>query len=161
MDGTVEISLGDRAPADPSDLALQQVAYTVNAGFQERLQVVLRRGDATVATTTAGPQLEVLSLVNLSDPSEGQVVADTVQVKGVANSYEANVLWEIRRGSTVVDDGYATASGWMDKLYPFSKKIDVSSLDPGRYTLIVETDDPSGGAEGAGPSADTRTFVIE
>ena len=48
------------------------------------------------------------------------------------------------------------------RLFPFSGEIDVSSLDPGTYTLIVETDDPSGGAEGGIPVfTDTRTFVIE
>ena len=58
--------------------------------------------------------------------------------------------------------GFFSATGWMEnRLFPFSGEIDVSSLDPGRYTLIVETDDPSGGAEGIGAFSDTRTFVIE
>jgi len=48
-----------------------------------------------------------------------------------------------------------------ERLFPFSGEIDVSSLDPGTYTLIVETDDPSGGVEGNAPFSDTRTFVIE
>src|SRR5665809_136798 len=62
----------------------------------------------------------------------------------------------------VVPQGNFTALGYMEaRLFPFSGEIDVSSLDPGSYTLIVETDDPSGGAEGFGTFSDTRTFVLE
>lgn len=162
--GVVHVYLSESAPDDPSDLALQQVVYTVSAGFQEPLEVHFHRGgDAVVDRATAGPQLTTLSLVNLSDPAEGEVVGDILKVRGVANSHEANVLWSIESpdGSAGMG-GNVTAEGWMgERLFPFSDEIDVSSLDPGTYTLIVETDDPSGGAEGNGPFTDTRTFVLE
>ena len=62
----------------------------------------------------------------------------------------------------VVDAGFFTAEGWMGtRLFPFSGDLAVSSLDPGTYTLIVETDDASGGAEGPGSYSDSRTFVLE
>ncbi|MGZ5403153.1 MAG: Gmad2 immunoglobulin-like domain-containing protein [Nocardioides sp.] len=161
--GIVEVRLTDAAPADPSDLALQQVVYTVSAGFQEPLTVALLRGDTVGEEVSASPQLEVLSLVSLSDPGEGQVVGDTLRVRGVANSNEANILWGIESASGSAGMGSSfTAEGWMGaRLFAFSGRIDVSSLDPGTYTLTVETDDPSGGAEGLGPFSDTRTFVIE
>jgi len=160
--GVVHVTLGDAAPAEPSDLALQQLAYTLNAGFQEPLSVVVHRDDEVVAEASAGPQLETLSLVNLSDPAEGQVVTGELRVNGVANSNEATVPWRIEREGDVVDDGFFTAEGWMGtRLFPFSGDIDVSSLDPGTYTFIVETDDPSGGAEGPGAFSDTRTIVLE
>lgn len=160
--GVVHVYLTDEAPADPSDLALQQVVYTVGAGFQEPLSVTFHRDGSVLATVDRSPQLDTLSRVSLSDPSEGQRVSGTLDVKGVANSYEANVLWRIVAGGNEVDGGYFTAEGWMgEKLFPFSGEIDVSSLDPGSYTLIVETDDPSGGAEGPGAYSDSRTFVIE
>ena len=134
----------------------------MSAGFQEGpLSVELHRGDTVVDMVVAAPQLDVLSRVSLSDPSEGQVVGDTLNVKGVANSFEANVIWAIE-GDGVGMGGNFTATGYMgERLFPFSDDIDVSSLDPGTYTLTVETSDPSGGAEGFGPFSDTRTFVIE
>ena len=160
--GVVHVYLTDNAPADPSDLALQQVVYTVGAGFQEPLEVVFHRGDSVVASVPRAPQLDTLSHVNLSDPSEGQPVSGTLDVQGVANSSEANILWRLVAGGQEVDGGNFTAEGWMgEKLFPFSGEIDVSSLAPGSYTLIVETDDPSGGAEGFGPFSDSRSFVIE
>ena len=158
----MHVYLTDAAPAEPSDLALQQVVYTVSAGFQEPLEVTFHRGGSIVATAGRSPQLETLALVNLSDPSEGQQVSGTLAVTGVANSYEATVPWRLLQGSSELEGGFFTAEGWMgERLFPFSGEIDVSSLAPGTYTLIVETSDPSGGAEGFGSSSDSRSFVIE
>ena len=124
--GLVHVYLTDAAPADPSDLALQQVVYTVGAGFQEPLEVVFHRGDSVVATVDRAPQLDTLSHVNLSDPSEGQQVSGALDVKGVANSFEANILWRVVAGGEEIDSGYFTADGWMGaKLFPFSGEIDV------------------------------------
>lgn len=161
--GLVTVHLGDGAPAEPSALALQQVVYTVSAGLQEPVKVDLDNGDDLLEAISAAPQLDVLSRVNLSDPSEGESVdGDVLAFRGVANSFEANVLWELRQGEAVVDQGYVSAAGWMgERLFPFEGEIDVSSRDPGTYTLIVETDDPTGGTEGPGAFSDTRTIVIE
>ena len=80
----------------------------------------------------------------------------------MASSFEATVPWEIRQGDQVVLDGFATAEGWMDKLYPWAdvdRRLRPSS--PGDYTFVARTDDPSGGAEGAGPHEDTKDFTLE
>jgi hypothetical protein len=160
--GVVHVYLTDAAPEDPSALALQQVVYTVRAGLQEQVEVTFHRGQAEVGTVAAAPQLQTLSLVNLSDPFEGQVVGDSLQVEGVANSNEATVPWRIVQGSVEVDASFFTAAGSMGtRLFQFEGEIDVSSLDPGTYTLIVETDDPTGGSEGPGAYSDSRSFVIE
>jgi hypothetical protein len=160
--GVVHVYLTGTAPANPSALALQQVVYTVGAGFQEPLEVVFHRGDSVVASVPRAPQLDTLSLVNLSDPSEGQPVSGTLDVQGVANSNEANVHWRLVQDDTEIDEGSFMADGWMgEKLFPFSGEIDVSSLAPGSYTLIVETSDLSGGEEGYAPYSDSRSFVIE
>jgi hypothetical protein len=49
----------------------------------------------------------------------------------------------------------------MDKLYPFAGQANLAGLAPGTYTFVAMTDDPSGGAEGFGPSEDTRTIVVK
>ena len=48
----------------------------------------------------------------------------------------------------------------MDKLYPWETEVDVSDLEPGTYTFVALTDDPSGGAEGGGPTEDSKTIVV-
>ena len=155
---------GTQLPADPSDLALQQVVYTLSAGFQEPLWVVFHRGQSQTDPVSAAPQLEVLSRVNLSDPAEGQVVEDTLAVVGQGQLVRGQRALEHRAGRLGRGAG-RTSPLWATRrhgLFPFSGEIDVSSLDPGTYTLIVETDDPSGGLEGGpGVFSDTRTFVIK
>ena len=118
-------------------------------------------GIDTSAPFTNAPPLDVLSLVNVTSPEQGaSVEGDTLEASGVASSFEATVPWEVQQGGKVVLDGFATAEGWMDKLYPWQTTIDVSGLQPGDYTFVARTDDPSGGAEGAGPSEDTKDFTL-
>jgi hypothetical protein len=99
-------------------------------------------------------------LITLAEPAEGAEVSGSFTASGKANSPEANVLWEIRDPSgKVVLDGFATAEGWMDRLYPWSTDIDVSSLEPGAYVFVAMTDDPSGG-EGNPPEKVGAAIVV-
>jgi Immunoglobulin-like domain of bacterial spore germination len=149
-------------------LALQQLVHTVQGVQQERVPVWIERGDtdpalfgfSTETEFTNADALDVLGLVNVTTPEQGAVVTgDTLEASGVASSFEATVPWEIRQGDEVVLDGFATAEGWMDKLYPWETSIDVSGLAPGDYTFVARTDDPSAG-EGPGPHEDTKAFTI-
>ena len=166
--------LGDR-PGDMSledaELAIQQVVYSAQAAVgQGRLPVRLTLngeatdqilGFATSEPLSNAPENEVLALVSVSSLSEGETVGDRFTVSGIANSFEATVPWEVRDGNRVVAQGFATADGWMDKLDPWTTRVDVSKLTPGTYTFAAMTDDPSGGAEGAGPTEDTKTIIVE
>lgn len=176
-DGVITVTLSDTSlrdrPASMDEetarMAVQQVVYTVQAAVQERAPVQFRSPDNPIdqvyGVPTAEPivndkPLDVLSLVSISDPAEGASVTGTLNVSGVANSFEATVPWQILQGDTEVLTGFTTAEGaYGTKLWPFSDVIDVSGLAPGEYTLRVQTDDPSGG-EGPGPFVDTRTFTV-
>lgn len=159
----------DGMSARDATLAIQQLVYTLQGVQQERVPVQVLLGgqptqlfgfDTTTPFTNA-KDLNVLSLVNVTTPEQGASVSgDTLEVSGVASSFEATVPWEIRQGDQVVLDGFATAEGWMDKLYPWESSIDVSGLEPGDYTFVARTDDPSGGAEGVGPDEDTKDFTF-
>jgi hypothetical protein len=147
-------------------LAVQQLVYTLQGVQQRRDPVLVQLGNDPVPLfgidTTDGVRNDpaVLGLVNVTSPEQGAAVAgDTLDVAGVANSFEANVVWEIRSGQGKVLDGFATADGWMDKLYPWQKSIDISALDPGDYVFVARTDDPSDG-EGVGPTQDTKAFSV-
>lgn len=168
-------ALHDR-PAGMSEaeaqLAVEQVIYSVQGALgQGRLGVQFRLdgnpidqvyGVPTSEALSNAPELDVLALVNISDPAEGAVVSGRFTATGVASSFEATVPWEIRDPSgAVVKEGFATAEGWMDRLYPWQAEVDVSGLEPGTYTFVASTSDPSGGAEGFGPTSDTRNVVVE
>lgn len=176
--GQVDVTLADASYGTRPDgmsraearMAVDQVIYTLQAGFQERLAVQFRIGDNPTARVYGvptseplanGPMLETLALVSVTSPEEGSTVSGSFTASGVASSFEATVPWEIRRDGQVVDRGFSTAEGWMDKLYPWETEVDVSGLEPGAYEFVALTDDPSGGAEGAGPTEDSKSITVE
>jgi hypothetical protein len=163
---------GWNAPGDLSKdearLAVQQLVYTVQGIQGERLPVLVQLGNDPVPLfgvdtgggLTAAKPLDVLAFMNVTTPEEGATVSGAFTAEGVGSSFEATVLWEVRDGSgTAVLEGFTTAEGWMDKLYPWTAEVDVSGLAPGTYTFVAMTDDPSGG-EGFGPTEDTKTIVV-
>jgi len=179
--GMIVISLGDdtytQRPAGMSArdarLAVQSIVYTLQGATQTRNPLQAVAGDDATPTTLLGidtsggvkaaKQLDVLGLVNVTSPEEGETVNDTFTAVGLASSFEATVPWQIRQAGpdgTVVLDGFATAEGWIDRLYPWETDVDVSGLEPGEYSFVALTDDPSGG-EGFGPTEDSKTITIE
>ncbi|MEZ0578960.1 Gmad2 immunoglobulin-like domain-containing protein [Nocardioides sp. MH1] len=156
-----------------AQLAVQQIVYTLLSqaaagdidGAKGGVDFYLD-GERTTFLGVAGTaspaaSLDVRALVNVSSPAEGETVNGSFQASGAASSFEATVPWEIRDDAgAVVQQGFATADGWADKLYPWQSDVDVSKLDPGTYTFVALTDDPSDG-EGAGPTEDSRTIVVE
>jgi hypothetical protein len=163
-------SWATRAPgmsAADAKLAVQQLVHTLQGVAQTRDPVTFRVGgqpstifgiDSADGIGNAKP-LTVLGLVNVTAPEQGSSADGSLTASGVASSFEATVPWQIRQGDDVVQDGFATAEGWIDKLYPWETQIDISGLAPGEYTFVAMTDDPSGG-EGGGPTEDSKTFTV-
>lgn len=166
IDVTIAYSgLHDRPPGmtkDQAELALQQLIYTVQAAQGARLPVQLRFGrnpiDAVYGVPTSEPitnepQLDVLSLVSISDPVEGLQVTGSFIASGAASSFEGNVPWELRDADGTVVRSGATTAGMETRLVAWeTEPIDVSDLDPGRYVFVATTDD--------GKFTDTRTVVV-
>jgi hypothetical protein len=168
-------NLHDR-PAGMSEaeaqLAIEQLIYTAQAAYgQGRVPVQFLLNDSHTDTLlgqpaseplSEGKQVDVLALVSLTDPSEGQQVSGTLHVTGQACAFEANVPWQLLKGTHVVKSNSFMAEQGCDgvKLYPFAADIDLSGLAAGTYTLRIQEDDPSAG-EGPGPMSDTRTIVVE
>jgi len=115
---------------------------------------------ATAATASgSASQGAAPSSVSIESPANGTQVGQTLTVSGTANSPEANVPWEIDSPiDGVVVSGAATADGWMDKAYPWKTTVDVSALQPGRYTFTARVDDDSN-KEGKNPPEATITFT--
>ncbi|MEX0428391.1 Gmad2 immunoglobulin-like domain-containing protein [Nocardioides sp. DS6] len=151
-------------------VAVQQLVYTLEAvqGTKNAPVTVVADGAPTrlFGLNTANglepvDELDVLNLVNVLSPGEGGEVSGSFVANGLASSPEATVPWTVTDSKgKVVKKGFATADGWMDKLYPWKATVDVSDLAPGDYTFTASTDDPSGGAEGHGPSKDTKTITV-
>jgi hypothetical protein len=154
----------DGVPA--ADLMLEQVIYTVQAAVGEGrlpVQFVSPNGNPvaevlglpTSEPLANGAELDVLSLVSISDPVEGLVVTDSFIARGAASSFEGNVPWTLTASDgTTVREGFATAGMDTHLVRWETEAIDVSDLAPGRYTFEART-------EGGKPFTDTRTVVIE
>jgi Immunoglobulin-like domain of bacterial spore germination len=162
-----------RRPAGMSQtdalLAVQQLVYTAQGVLQQRRPIEFTDADGNATQTfgiasedgfTAADPIDTLALMSVTSPEEGQTVSGSFTATGVGSSFEATVRWEIRRGDAVVTKGFTTAEGWMDKLYPWKAKVVVSGLEPGEYTFVAMTDDPSDG-EGAGPTQDSKSITVE
>ena len=165
---TVLDSVRERPPGmsvEEAELSIQQVVYTLQAAFEDPSLAVQFRtesnpidqvfGVPTSEPLAAAAQMDVLSLVSISDPGEGRVVSGTFTAQGRASSYEGNVPWSLQaEDGTVVREGFATAA--MDtQLMPWgTEPIDVSDLTPGTYTFEART-------VGGKPFTDTRTVVVE
>lgn len=166
--GDLRLRPGGLDPAEAA-LAVEQVVRTAQAavGSAAPVQLLLdgQRTDQLLGVPVAEPlaqgeDLDVLALVSISDPAEGEQVEGTFTARGRASSFEATVPWEVRDDTgAVVLDGFSTAEGWMERLYPWEAEVDVSDLEPGRYTFVAMTSDPSDGESG-GPMTDTRTIVV-
>jgi hypothetical protein len=166
-------------PADMTErqaqVALEQLIYTAQAVVGEGrkpVQFLLNGshsdqvlGQPTSEPLANGPLFDTLSLVNIDSPAEGDVITgDTLEVSGVANSFEANVVVKLQRyeGTFIAFQEGVTADGWTaEKLFPFNGSFDISDLEPGQYLLSASTDDPSGGAEGFGADTDSKLITIE
>ena len=173
-DDTITVGLPDEswttAPDGMTDddarLAAQQLVYTLQGVAQKRLPVSITLDGAPAdlfglaGEVSNDPEIEIRALVNITSPEEGATVGDTFTASGVSSSFEATTPWEVRQGDTVVKEGFATAEGWMDKLFPWETEVDVSDLPAGEYTFVASTDDASDG-EGGGPMVDTKTITIK
>ncbi|NYD59492.1 hypothetical protein BKA08_003730 [Nocardioides marinisabuli] len=165
--GSVDVRMSFAAGAERDVLAVSQLAHTVWDLLGERVPVNVEATGPGGESVNAGVEpygedldLDVLALVSIDDPVEGQEVAATFTARGRASSFEATVPWEVRDATgAVVADGFSTAEGWMDRLHPWTAEVDVSGLAPGRYTFVAMTSDPSDGESG-GPFTDTRTIVV-
>ncbi|MDZ5623232.1 Gmad2 immunoglobulin-like domain-containing protein [Nocardioides bizhenqiangii] len=147
-------------------LAVQQLVYTLQGVEGEQAPVVVEPSGLLFGIDAedgieAADELSTRGLVNVTSPAEGATVSGSFEASGEASSFEATVPWLVRDESdTTVVEGFSTAEGYIDGLYPWEATVDVSGLEPGEYTFVAMTDDPSGG-EGPGPTEDTKTIVVE
>jgi hypothetical protein len=97
-----------------------------------------------------------LATVSIATPGEGATVPTRFEVTGQAATFEANVVWELKRGDEVVRNGFTTARECCT-LSPYSFNV---TATPGDYTLVVHDTDESDG-EGIGTSEDTKRIKVE
>jgi hypothetical protein len=141
-DGIIEVEDGT-VDADITELASQQLVYTLQGVVGERLPVqLLHDGDPAGPLLTADPG--ALNRVLVSDPVEGREVDGYFTARG-ATASGGNVRWELRAEDRTVVRRGVTSSG-----RSWQARVDVEDLPPGTYTFVGSV----------GPDSDTRTIVV-
>ncbi len=151
-----------------AQISVDQLVYTVQAGYQDQGPVrFLLDGQITdqllgvpVSEPLARPDdTSALAQVWITSPAEGATVDSGFTVKGVGAFFEANVVWELRRGDKVVASSAKSGPVMAQEcctMAPYTFTVDAP---PGDYTLVVTDEDASGG-EGPAPFQDTKNITV-
>lgn len=152
--------------------AIQQLVYTATAaasqsGMPATTVTITKDGKAADvwgvlrigAATARSPLLDVQAQVWVTSPQQGDVrKAGTVSFAGFGTSFEATFGWVVRTSTgKIAARGSAMGGTGTGGFGPFSFS---ARLQPGTYTVVVSTDDPSGGAGGNGPATDDKKFTV-
>jgi hypothetical protein len=169
--GKVTIDLSEPAARPPgmdeeeAQMAVQSLVWTADAAAPGSGPVTFTVDGAPAADVlgidTSAPVERssgdsTLSTVSIATPGEGAVVPTRFEVTGMASTFEANVVWELKRGEQVVRQGFTTARECCTHS-PYSFTV---TATPGDYTLVVHDTDESDG-EGVGTSEDTKRIKVE
>jgi hypothetical protein len=152
--------------------AVQQLVYTATAaaaqsGTPATTVTITKDGKVADAwgtvrlgsATTRVPIADVQAQAWVTSPQEGDVrKAGQVTFRGFGTSFEATFGWVIRTtAGAKVAQGSAMGGTGTGGFGALSFR---AQLVPGTYTVVLSTDDPSGGAEGHGPATDDKTFTV-
>lgn len=171
---TVDLS-GEAGSAQLSGQAAnataQQLVYTATAAYDsdDPVQLLIDGEPAGLMWDTIdwsspierAPELDTRLLVQIESPGQGEAVDRRFQVTGEAASFEAVLHWSLQSPpGTVTLSGTAMAAAG-DRLAPFEFTVTLPAEQPaGQYLLVVEQDDPSGGAAEPGPMRDDKLINI-
>lgn len=168
---TAAASLPAAQPAGMSPqqarITVQQVVYTLQAAFHDRLPVQFVRHGVPVARVLGVPSADpigagkvptTLSLMSISAPNQGDVVRGSrLTVSGLNSGFEGTAAVWLERNHHRFLSKATIGGGYPDRLVPWSVTLNVSRLAPGTYTLVASNDDPTGQNK---PARDTRVITI-
>ena len=165
---TIDVSEVLQRPPGMSDMEatamLQSLVATAHTAAETKVPVEFTVAGAPVpkllgidtsAPVPAGNFDDTASPVIIYSPGEGQTVNSRFRVEGMAATFEANVVWELKQGDRVVRNGFTTAAACCTLSY-YSFTV---TAPPGDYTLVVHDTDESDG-EGVGTSQDTKQITV-
>jgi hypothetical protein len=76
---------------------------------------------------------EVLNPIQISSLNEGAELTTSFTVSGQACTFEANVVWKLMQGDTVVKEGFTTTTSGCPDRGDWSISFD--NLEAGEYTI--------------------------
>jgi hypothetical protein len=163
---TVDLSLPQPSwGSEAEQRAIDQLVWTVTAADNEIRDVRLLI-DGSQVESLAGhvdasgafqrdETFRVLAPIWITSPAEGDEVAQPLTIEGMASTFEANVVWEVLRGGTVVASGFTTAREAAPAWAPWS--VTVPSLPAGEYVVRASE---SSAEDGSLVVEDTKRIVL-
>lgn len=152
--------------ARAAEATLQQLVYTVTAADTSVKKVKLTVDGRQVAqlwghvavgsrALTRAPAVDVVGLIWLLAPREGDKVGRTVQIKGVGTAFEGTISWEVlNAGGKVVAKG-STQGGANGEFAGFTDQV---TLRPGTYTIRAFE---SSAEDGRALHVDDKRFAVQ
>ena len=163
LTGSLHDRPGGMSQAD-AEIAVQQLLFSAQAGLgkgQVPVQLLLdgKHTDTILGVPSSEPLAagnpdEVEALVQVDSPADGTSVSSPFTVSGRAATFEANVVWELKQGDTVVKKGFTTAQECCT-LAPYSFQV---TAPAGSYTLVVHHTDESG--QGLPVNEDSKAITV-
>jgi hypothetical protein len=153
---------------EEAQISVDQLVYTVQAGYQGegpvRFQLDGQITDQLLGVPVAEPlarpdDMTSLAQVWIISPGEDDTVKSPFKVKGVGSFFEANVVWELRKGDKVVASSAKSGPVMAEECCTMAPYEFTVKADPGNYTLVVSDEDASGG-EGPKPFQDTKDITV-
>jgi hypothetical protein len=111
--------------------AVKSVDFTVNG---KSIESFAGHVDATAQFVRA-IDYEVLNPIQISSLNEGAELVAPFTISGQACTFEANVVWKLLQGDTVVNEGFTTATSSCPDRGDWSISFD--NLEAGEYTILT------------------------
>ena len=137
--GAISLNVG----AEAEQRAIDQIVWTLTALDPEVKSVAFTVSGKTVESfaghvdTTAqfvrAIDYEVLNPIQISSLNEGAELVAPFTISGQACTFEANVVWKLLQGDTVVKEGFTTATSGCPDRGDWSISFD--NLEAGQYTI--------------------------
>lgn len=152
--------------AEAESQAIEQLLWTLLAAEPTARSMTITVDGQAVETLaghvdamqpfTRPPAYEVVAMLWLLKPVEGAVIPrGSLTLSGMACTFEANVVWTIRKADKVVKSGSTTAAEACPTWSPWS--VEVKGLTPGTY--VADAADFSA-KDGSLLMRDTKTFIV-
>lgn len=163
---TIDLTFSSLNVGSESEMrAIDQLVWTATAAEPSVKKVRFTKDGKTVESfaghvDTRGdfarePSYEVLAPVWITSIDEGGTTKSPLTFGGLAQTFEANVEWEVRQGAKIVARGATTAGEAAPARTPW--KVTVSTVSPGTYTIRAFT---SSAKDGSLVAEDSKRIVV-
>lgn len=163
---TIDLSFTSLNVGSEAELrAIDQIVWTATAAMPSVRKIALTRDGKKVesfaghvdtrGTFTREPTYEVLAPVWITSTEEGARLTRPLTFGGLAQTFEANVEWEVRQGAVVIARGATTAGEAAPARTPW--KVTLPKIPSGSYTIRAFT---SSAKDGSLVAEDTKQITL-